>query len=97
MWVFFSVLQNIFTELSSLFFYFQASRNSAEGRGLFPQPHATDESSVCQLLLQPSLCGECAHTAQVREQRRYTKAQIQTLSLLLCDRGTYVQYVSSDL
>lgn len=47
-------------------YFFQASRTSAEDRTLLPESNAPDEESLCGLLLKPSICCQCAHTAKVR-------------------------------
>lgn len=44
----------------------QTSRDPAEDRRVFSESDAPDEVHVCGLLFQPSVCSQCAHTAQVK-------------------------------
>lgn len=48
----------------------QTSREPAEDRGVFSEPDAPDEVHVCGLLFQPSICSQCAHTAQVTGKKK---------------------------
>lgn len=55
----------LLASLKGLFLNAQTPREPAEDRGLLPESDAPDKGSLCGLLLQPPVCCQRPHTAQV--------------------------------